>query len=51
MQVEIKIDDSCIEPRVVIITDMVSREPEQKQYSKKFEIGNIQFTKCSYKIK
>ena len=26
MQVEIKIDDSCIEPRVIIITDKVNDE-------------------------
>ena len=26
MQVEIKIDDSCIEPRVIIITDKVTDE-------------------------
>lgn len=38
---------------LVLITDefMVSRELAQKQHTNKFEIGNIQFTKCSYKVK
>ena len=38
---------------LVLITDefMVIRELAQKQYSDKFEIGNINFTKCTYKVK
>lgn len=38
---------------LTLITDefMVSRELAQKQHSNKFEIGNISFTKCSYKVK
>ena len=38
---------------LVLITDefMVIRELAQKQYSDKFEIGNIKFTKCTYKVK
>ena len=32
MQVEIKIDDSCIEPRVIIITDKVNDEISEDEY-------------------
>ncbi len=37
---------------VVLITDefIISRELPQKQYSSKFEIGNIRFTKCAYEV-
>ena len=38
---------------LVLITDefIISRELANKQYSSKFEIGNIEFTKCTYEVK
>ena len=30
MQVEIKIDDSCTEPKVIILTDKVTRSEERR---------------------
>lgn len=37
----------------VLVTDefIVSRELVQKQYSEKFEIGDMKFTKCAYEVK
>ena len=32
MQVEIKIDDSCIEPRAIIITDKVNDEINKRLF-------------------
>lgn len=38
---------------LVLVTDefIVSRELSQKQYDKKFEIGDMKFTKCTYEVK
>ncbi|MGN1126555.1 MAG: helix-turn-helix domain-containing protein [Ruminococcus sp.] len=38
---------------LVLVTDefIESREMAQKQHSKKFEIGDIKFTKCTYEVK
>lgn len=38
---------------LVLVTDefIVSRKLAQKQYDKKFEIGDVKFTKCTYEVK
>ncbi len=38
---------------LILVNDefIISRELSQKQYSNKFEIGNIKFTKCTYELK
>ena len=38
---------------LILVTDefIVSRELARKQYSDKFEIDNVRFTKCSYEVK